>query len=55
MVIVDTCVWSVFLRRTRDAQESVCAEVRRLIRTDSDFDAFAKVLPVRLHPLRARK
>lgn len=135
-VIVDTCVWSVFLRRNRDAQEPVCAEVRRLIRedsvqmlgsvrqellsgaqprerfeqlkqylrfypnlpldaeddenaaayynlcrskgvqvtatdllicavsvrhglkiftTDSDFEAFAKVLPIRLHPLRARK
>ena len=135
-VIVDTCVWSAFLRRNFDPQGSIRGEVRRLIRadaiqmlgpirqellsgaqpqerfrqlkeylryypdlpldeeddenaaayynlcrskgvqgtatdlmicavavrhglkiftTDSDFDAFAKVLPIRLHTLRARK
>ncbi len=135
-VIVDTCVWSAFLRRNSDPQDSIRGEVRRLIRddaiqmlgpirqellsgvqpqerfgqlkeylrhysnlpldeeddensagyynlcrskgvqgtatdllicavavrhglqiftTDSDFEAFAKVLPIRLHTLRARK
>lgn len=34
-VVVDTCVWSVFLRRSSDSQESIRGEVRRLIRADA--------------------
>ncbi len=34
-VIVDTCVWSAFLRRNSDPQDSVRGEVRRLIRADA--------------------
>lgn len=35
MVIVDTCVWSRFLRRNTDPQDAIRGEVRRLIRADS--------------------
>ena len=33
-VIVDTCVWSQFLRRNRAASDPVAAEVARLVRAD---------------------
>ena len=33
--IIDTCVWSLFLRRNRDARDPVCAEVERLVRADA--------------------
>ena len=35
MIIVDTCVWSRFLRRDRPPNDAVAAEVGRLIRADS--------------------
>lgn len=34
-VIVDTCVWSQFLRRNRAAADPVAAEVARLVRGDT--------------------
>ena len=34
-VIVDTCVWSQFLRRNRPALDPVAAEVARLVRADA--------------------
>jgi predicted nucleic acid-binding protein len=34
-VIVDTCVWSQFLRRERPATDSLAAEVARLVRADA--------------------
>jgi predicted nucleic acid-binding protein len=34
-VIVDTCVWSQFLRRNRPAADSLAQEVARLIRADA--------------------
>jgi len=33
-VIIDTCVWTRFLRRDRPADDSIGAEVARLIRAD---------------------
>jgi predicted nucleic acid-binding protein len=33
-VIIDTCVWTRFLRRDRPADDSTSAEVARLIRAD---------------------
>ena len=33
-VLVDTCVWSVFLRRNRPKREPLAAELERLIRAD---------------------
>ena len=33
-VIVDTCVWSRFLRPHRDLADPYCAEIRRLARRD---------------------
>ena len=33
-VIVDTCVWSRFLRPHRDLADAYCAEIRRLARRD---------------------
>jgi predicted nucleic acid-binding protein len=35
MVIIDTCVWSQFLRRGRPDSEPVVAEVARLVRNDA--------------------
>lgn len=34
-VIVDTCVWSQFLRRNRPASDPVAGEVARLVRADT--------------------
>jgi len=34
-VIVDTCVWTRFLRRHRDRHDPVCAELTRLVRDDA--------------------
>lgn len=34
-VIIDTCVWSLFLRRNRAASDPVAGEVARLIRADA--------------------
>ena len=34
-VIVDTCVWTRFLRRQRPQDDPVCAEVKRLVREDA--------------------
>jgi hypothetical protein len=34
-VIVDTCVWSRFLRRDRPKRDSVAVEVERLVRADA--------------------
>jgi len=34
-VIVDTCVWSQFLRRNRPRRDSVALEVERLVRADA--------------------
>lgn len=34
-VILDTCVWTHFLRRNRERDDTVCAEVRKLIRADA--------------------
>jgi len=34
-VIIDTCVWSRFLRRSRPASDPVAEEVARLVRADS--------------------
>lgn len=34
-VIVDTCVWSRFLRRNRDVSDLVAAELVRLVRADA--------------------
>jgi len=34
-VIIDTCVWSRFLRRNRSASEPVAEEVTRLVRADA--------------------
>ena len=34
-VIVDTCVWSQFLRRNRPASDPVAEEVARLVRRDA--------------------
>ena len=51
-VIVDTCVWTRFLRRN-------CAvAVRhgmRILTTDTDFVEFAKHLPIELHAARGRR
>jgi predicted nucleic acid-binding protein len=34
-VIVDTCVWTRFLRRQRERHDPLCAEVTRLVRDDA--------------------
>ena len=34
-VIVDTCVWSRFLRRDRDKQDPIVRELERLVREDA--------------------
>jgi len=34
-VIIDTCVWTRFLRRGRPAEDPIAGEVRRLIRADA--------------------
>ena len=34
-VIIDTCVWSQFLRRNRSSLDSVAGEVARLVRADA--------------------
>jgi len=34
-VLIDTCVWTRFLRRGRPADDAVAGEVRRLIRADA--------------------
>jgi len=34
-VIVDTCVWTRFLRRNRERHDPICAEVIRLVRADA--------------------
>ena len=34
-VIVDTCVWTRFLRRHRPADDPICAEVAKLVRADA--------------------
>jgi predicted nucleic acid-binding protein len=34
-VIVDTCVWSQFLRRNRPSSDLIASEVARLVRTDA--------------------
>jgi predicted nucleic acid-binding protein len=34
-VIVDTCVWSQFLRRNRPSSELIASEVARLVRADA--------------------
>ena len=34
-VIVDTCVWTRFLRRNRDRSDPLCGEVTRLVRNDA--------------------
>jgi predicted nucleic acid-binding protein len=34
-VIVDTCVWTRFLRRNRERSDSFCVEVARLVRNDA--------------------
>jgi hypothetical protein len=34
-VIVDTCVWSLFLRRNRPVADPVAKEVERLVRSDA--------------------
>jgi len=33
--IVDTCVWTRFLRRNRERADPLCAEVTRLVRDDA--------------------
>jgi predicted nucleic acid-binding protein len=42
-VIVDTCVWSRFLRRNRPASDPVATEVARLVR----YDAVQMLGPIR--------
>jgi len=53
-VVVDTSVWSLPYRRSRDFL--ICAAaVRRgctILTTESDFKRFAPVLPIKLHQLR---
>ena len=34
-VIVDTCVWTRFLRRNRERHDLLCAEVTRLVQDDA--------------------
>ena len=34
-VIVDTCVWTRFLRRNRERNDPLCVEVTRLVRQDA--------------------
>ena len=34
-VIVDTCVWTRFLRRHRAASDPICLEIERLVRHDT--------------------
>jgi len=34
-VIVDTCVWTRFLRRNRERHDPLCVEVTRLVRDDA--------------------
>ncbi len=34
-VIVDTCVWARFLRRHRERNDPLCAELTRLVRDDA--------------------
>lgn len=34
-VIVDTCVWTRFLRRHRERHDPLCAELTRLVRDDA--------------------
>lgn len=34
-VIVDTCVWTRFLRRSRPTDDPICAEVAKLVRDDA--------------------
>ncbi len=34
-VIVDTCVWTRFLRRDRPTDDPICAEVAKLVRADA--------------------
>ena len=33
--IVDTCVWTRFLRRNRPTHDPICAEVAKLVRSDA--------------------
>ena len=59
-VIMDTCVWTRFLRRHRERHDLlICAvAVRhgmRIFTTDTDFDQFAKHLPIVLHATHGRK
>ena len=34
-VIVDTCVWTLFLRRNRPTDDPICVEVAKLVRADA--------------------